>query len=379
MTATIQRVESTETVPTMCVAIELSLKQWRLAIAMGLGQAPIECTMPAGDAAAFQRHLLRAKERFGVTTTTKVASCYEAGRDGFWVARWLETAGVENVVVDSASIEVPRRKRRAKTDRVDARGLLRLLIRYRAGDRHVWRVVTVPSVETEDRRHLHRALEAWKADRTRVRNRIRGLLMTHGIGTGRSVPRDLTRLRTWDGHPLPASLRQRVEHEMEHVAFITKQIRGLEATQRAAVAATNDAVIRQVQQLKQLRGIALTSAWVFVMEGFGWRQFRNARQIGALSGLAPTPYQSGNSRLEQGIAKAGNRRWRTMAVEIAWNWLRFQRGSALTQWYLRRFAEGGPRAKRIGLIALARKLLVALWRYLQTGTVPAGATVRAAG
>lgn len=376
MATTIRTAESNESVPTLFVALELSAKQWRLAMAAGPGAAPSEGAVAPGDGPAFDRVLARAKGRCGLSADARVVSCYEAGRDGFWVARWLTARGIGNVVVDSASIEVPRRARRVKTDRIDARSLLRLLMRHHAGDRQVWRTVTVPSVETEDRRHLHRGLETLKADRTRLHNRLRGLLMTHGVQAGpRQVP-DLASVRTRAGEPLPPTLLHRLQQLLAHRAFLSQQIRQLEAMQRTALRAAPDRALRQVRQLQQLRGIGRSSAWLFVMEAFGWRDFRNARQIGALSGLAPTPYQSGTSRVEQGIAKSGNRRWRTMAVEIAWGWLRFQRASALSRWYERRFAAGGPRARRIGMVALARKLLVALWRYLQTGIPPAGAIVR---
>jgi transposase len=375
MATTTRIPQSTEEVPTLYVALELSSKTWHVAMASGLGEAPRERDVPARDRDAFQRELGRAKERFGLPPTARVMTCYEAGRDGFWIARWLQTLEIVNLVVDSASIEVPRR-RRAKTDKVDARSLLRLLMRYAAGDHAAWRVVAVPSVETEDRRHLHRALETLKGDRTRVSNRMRSLLTTQGIAIGRTLPRDLTKLRCWDGARLPASLQARLERELAHLALITAQLRSLEREQRAAVRERDDVAVRQVKQLQQLRGIAITSAWLFAVEAFSWRQFRNGREIGALSGLAPTPYQSGSSHREQGIGKSGNRRWRTMAIEIAWAWLRYQPSSDLSRWFERRFAHGGPRARRIGVAAVARKLLIALWRYLETGVPPAGAVLK---
>jgi len=376
MATTTRTPQFTEEIPTLYVALELSSKTWHLAMASGPGEAPRERDLPARDREAFQREIRRAKERFGLPPTARVMTCYEAGRDGFWIARWLQTLGVENLVVDSASIEVSRRHRRTKSDKVDARSLLRLLMRYAGGDRAAWRVVAVPSVETEDRRHVHRALETLKHDRTRITNRMRSLLATQGIAIGRTLPRDLTRLRCWDGAPLPASLQARLERELAHLALIAEQLRRLEREQRAAVRERDDVVVQQVKQLQQLRGIAITSAWLFAVEAFSWRQFRNGREIGALSGLAPTPYQSGSSHREQGIGKSGNRRWRTMAIEIAWAWLRYQPSSDLSRWFARRFAQGGPRARRIGVAAVARKLLIALWRYLQTGVPPAGAVLK---
>jgi transposase len=368
MAATTHTAQSTEGVPTLYVALELSAKTWHLAMASRPGEAPRERDVPARDRAAFERDIARAKERCGLPATARVLTCYEAGRDGFWIARWLQTLAIENVVVDSASIEVPRRGRRPKTDQVDSRSLLRLLMRYAAGDRAVWRVVTVPSGETEDQRHLHRALETLQHDRS--------LLMTQGIATGRAVPRDLTGLRCWDGAPLPAGLAVRLQRELAHLALIAEQIRSVEREQRAAVRERTDVVVRQVQQLQRLRGVAIKSAWLFAVEAFSWRQCRNGREIAALSGLAPTPYQSGSSHREQGIGKSGNRRWRAMAIEIAWSWLRHQPSSDLSRWFERRFAHGGPRARRIGVAAVARKLLIALWRYLETGVPPAGAVLK---
>jgi transposase len=377
MAATIHDVQSIEMGRTLFVAVELAAKRWHLAIASGPGDAPRECEIAPGDAVAWEREVARAKARFGLTPDAPVVSCYEAGRDGFWVARWLARAGVRNFVVDSSSIEVPRRGRHPKTDPVDSRSLLRLLMRYAAGERRAWRVVTVPTVETEDRRQLHRAQETLKHDRTRIRNRIGSLLATQGIRLSRTRrPADLRQLRAWDGAQLPPGLQRRLQREIVHLTLVTQQIRSLEAEQRAAVRDQRDEVVKRVAQLQQLRGIALPSAWVFVMEAFSWRRFRNGREIGALSGLAPTPYGSGTSRREQGIGKTGNRRWRTMAVEIAWGWLRYQRDSDLSRWYLKRFADAGPRARRIGVVALARKLLIALWRYLETGVPPSGARLK---
>jgi transposase len=376
MAATTHSRQSIEMGRTLFVAVELAAKRWHLALASGPGDAPRECDIAPGDAAAWQREIARANARFGLPPDAAVLSCYEAGRDGFWVARWLESQGVANLVVDSSSIEVPRRGRRPKTDPVDARSLLRLLMRYAAGERRVWRVVAVPSVETEDRRHLHRALETLKHDRTRIRNRIQGLLATQGVSMPRTLPGDLGGLRCWDGAELPLGLSRRLQRELAHLTLVTAQIRSLEAEQRAALRETRDPAVRLVRQLCTLRGVGVTSAWLFVMEAFSWRQFRTTRQIGALSGLAPTPYGSGKSRREQGIGKTGNRRWRTMAIEIAWGWLRYQPASDLSRWYAERFAGAGPRARRIGLVALARKLLIALWRYLETGVPPAGARLK---
>ena len=283
-------------------------------------------------------------------------------------------------MVDSASIEVNRRHRRAKTDRLDVQKLLMMLLRHAAGERKVWSIVRVPSVEEEDRRQLHRALATAKQDRTRVINRIKGLLASQGLVMphGGDFPQQLEHLRLWDGAPLPAGLRPRLDQEWEHVQALAQRITQLEAARRTVLQTAEDAVTQKVQQLLMLKGIGINSAWLFVMEFFGWRALRNRKEVGALSGLTPTPYASGNTAYEQGIAKAGNAHIRAMAIEMSWGWLRFQPQSALTQWYQQRFGHGSRRLRRIGIVALARKLLIALWRFIETGVVPDGAALKAA-
>jgi transposase len=307
----------------------------------------------------------------------RVCGCYEAGRDGFWVHRWLTYLGVENVVVDSSSIEVPRRARRAKTDRIDGRKLLAMLLRVGGGERGVWKVVHVPTEAAEDRRHLARALRAVKSDRTRVMNRIRSLLATQGVSVAGSLLRvDVTRVCRWDGQALLPGLHRRLARECEQLAQLTQQVRAGEVEQRAAVRRQQEGAAEQARRLRQLRGVGWNAAWLYASEIFSWRAIRNGRELGALAGLVAAPYQSGATRTTPGITKAGNRQWRAMAVELAWGWLRFQPTSALTQWYLARFHAGGPRARRIGIVALARKLLIALWRYVDHGVVPAGASLK---
>jgi transposase len=310
-----------------------------------------------------------------------VKSCYEAGREGFWLHRWLGGEGIDNRVVDAASIEVNRRLRRAKTDRMDATRLLVLLVRFWNGERRVWSVVRVPSVEEEDRRHLHRELLTMKRDRTRLANRIQGLLANQGLRVNWRKPlaKQLDALRSWDGSGLPKGLRARLDQERERLELVNRQIETLEAMRRERIRAEKtEPVVGQVHQLLTLQGVGSNSAWLYVMEFFAWRQFRNRREVGALAGLTPTPYQSGESHREQGIAKAGNRHVRAMAIEIAWGWLRFQPESGLTRWYQARFGHGSSRLRRIGIVALARKLLIALWRFLETGVVPEGAVLKPA-
>lgn len=378
-TAATRVAEYTSLAPVLHLAFELGQAKWKLGFTTGLGQRPRERTITARDLGALAQELGRAKARFGLPADVPVVSCYEAGREGFWLHRWLVSQWITSHVVDSASIEVNRRRRRAKSDRLDVGKLLLQLVRYRAGDTKAWRVVRVPTVAEEDQRQLHRELLTAKRDRTRVTNRMKGLLANQGlvVEVGVGFLAELAVVELWDGTALPPGLRARLEREWAKVALYTHQIRQLEG-ERAELLHTGTApAVALVRQLLRVRGIGVNSAWLYVMEFFGWRQFRNRREVGGLSGLTPTPYQSGESRREQGIAKAGNRYIRAMAIEIAWGWLRFQPESALSRWYEERFGQGSSRIRRIGIVALARRLLVELWRYLETGAVPEGAVLKA--
>jgi transposase len=361
------------------LAFELGNKEWKLGFTIGQGQSPRRRRIDAGDLAALRWEIGQAKKRFGLPEATPVLSCYEAGRDGFWLHRYLTASGVENLVVDSASIEVNRRAKRAKTDRLDVRKLLSMLIRYHSGEKKVWSVVHVPSVEAEDKRHLHRELGTLKVDRTRHTNRIKGLLAGQGVRMpvqGDFLER-LERVRLWDGSPLPPGLQSRLKREYVCWQFVDGHIQELEAERAEMLRTSRDPSVEQVRQLLRLRAIGENSAWLFVMEFFGWREFRNRREVGSLAGLTPTPYQSGDEMQEQGISKAGNRSIRAMVIEIAWAWLRYQPQSELSRWFLRRFAHGSKRVRKIGIVALARKLLIAFWRYLAFGEIPAGAQLKA--
>lgn len=360
------------------MAIELSQKEWKLGFTIGFGQQPRLRTIAARDLVTLAEEIHLAKTRFGLPEDTAVLSCYEAGRDGFWLHRYLLKEGITNLVVDSASIEVNRRKRRAKTDRMDVGKLLTMLMRYQQGEKKVWSIVHVPSPEEEDQRQLHRELLAVKAERTRHSNRIKGLLSSQGVVL--KVKADflaqLESVRLWDGSQLPQDLHARVLREYERLQLCTQHIRLLERSREEALQTANTPAMAQVRQLHQLKGIGLNSSWLYVMEFFSWRGFHDRREVGSLAGLTPTPYQSGESAREQGISKAGNRYIRAMAIELAWDWLRFQPESQLSRWYQERFANGNSRMRRIGIVALARRLLIALWQYLETGVVPAGARLK---
>jgi transposase len=361
------------------VAFELGSKKWKLGFTVGFGQKPRQRTVLAGDLARVKEEIDRAKERFGLSEGARVLSCYEAGRDGFWLHRYLVYLGVVNFVVDSSSIEVNRRARRAKTDKMDLGKLLLMLMRYAHGERRVWSVVRVPTVEQEDRRQLHRELSALRGERTRHINRIKGLLTSYGVrmAVGRGFLDRLEAERLWDGRPVPLGLKIRLRREYERLQMVDGQIEEVVAERAHALTTSRSPDVQKVRQLLDLRGIGPNSAWLYVMEFFGWREFRNRREVGALAGLVPTPYQSGDGAWEKGISKAGNRHIRSMAIEIAWDWLRYQPQSKLSRWYQQRFGHGGGRLRRIGIVALARKLLVDLWRYLEDGVIPEGAELKA--
>jgi transposase len=363
--------------PKLYLAFELGWTTWKLAFTTAMAQKPRLRTIPARDLDGLRREIHRAKQRFDLLDDTPVVSCYEAGRDGFWLHRYLDKESVHNSVVDAASIEVNRRARRAKSDRLDVAKLLTMLIRYHGGEHKLWSVVRVPSPDDEDRRQPHRELIAVKNERTEHSNRIKGLLANLGLDVlvDEQLPKRLGLLRQWDGTPVPTELTARILREFERWTLADRQARDLENAQRRAFRDDETADVEKLRLLLDLKAIGPMSATVFVREFFGWRQITNRRELASLAGLCPTPYASGDSQREQGISKAGNRRLRWMAVEIAWGWLRWQPASALSVWYQRRFGSGNARARKVGIVALARKLLIALWRYLDQGEVPEGAEI----
>src|SRR6202521_1271316 len=367
------------------MAFELSEKNWKLSLGDG-ARGPSRYTVSAGDTAALLECIAKAKTRCELAPEARVGSCYEAGRDGFWLHRWLIAHDIDNIVVDSASIEVNRRARRAKTDRLDADKLLAMLLRYAGGGRRrwsggggarrVWSVVRVPTAEEEDARRAHRELGRLGGERTAHINRIRALLVLNNLRV-KYVGGRLWQ-RWWTGHAqeLAPRVRAEIERESERLFLVKKQMTTIEAAQGQAVAAGTEP---QVTGLAQLRGIGMNSGWVLAKELFGWRRFRNRREVAGCLGLTPSPYDSGERQTEQRISNAGNRRARTLLVELAWSWLRYQPQSELSKWFNRRFAGGGKRMRRIGIVALARRLAIALWRYLEDGLIPQGAQLKPIG
>jgi len=373
-----RKMEPTTAVPILHLAFELGANEWKLGFSTGPGHPPRVRKIQAGNLPGLKKEVEQAKRRLGVGAACRVVSCYEAGRDGFWLHRYLLACGIENHVVDSSSIEVSRRKRRRKSDKLDLKSLLRLLGRHVGGEEGVWSVINVPSLEAEDRRQLHREIATLTEERTERTNRIKSLLATQGLRfelTGDFAER-LQGVRLWDGSPLPSELRGRLEREWVRRERVAEEIEALEAERRQRLRTVmDDSALEQVRALLTLRGIGIKSSWLFVMEFFSWRKFRNQKEVGSLAGLAPTPNQSSEEDQSPGIEKAGNVWVRQMATEIAWSWVRNQPDSEITRWFERRFAQAGKRGRRRGITAVARKVLVALWRYLEDGVIPEGAVV----
>ena len=369
---------------TLYVAFELSKSKWLIGLLVS-GESKLSRHVVAGGDTAAVWQLIskkRAQAEKKLGRPVRVVSCYEAGFDGFWLDRWLAEQGIENRVLDPSSIEMPRRARQAKTDRLDLERLMRVLIRHEGGEPRVCSVVHPPSPEQEDDRRLTRERERLIGERTAHGNRIKGLL--HGQGVRDVEPRrkdfreQLARARTGDGRALPAKLVAEIVREHARLMLIAGQLAEVEGLMKAErEAAVPDSRARQVNQILDLKGFGPVGGETLANEVF-WRDFRNRREVGAYFGLVGTPFDSGQSSREQGISKSGNSRARTLAIELAWGWLRYQPDSALSRWFKQRVGEQKGLVKRIAIVALARKLMVALWRYLTQGVVPENAIVRAA-
>lgn len=356
------------------VAFELSAKQWKLAMTSGLGVAPGLRTVRAGDWRGVDAALRWGRSRLALPADGPTRSCYEAGRDGFWIHRALVARGIANRVVDSSSIEVKRRARRLKTDRLDALKLVMMLVRVCVGERRVWNEVRVPSDAVEAARHVSRERQGLVAERTRVRNQMRSWLVTAGTTLpARWGEAWWTGVRDWQGQRLSPPLQARLARAQARLQVLAAQIAAIDAEQRTALQTAPAAV----QRLRQLKGVAVTSISILLDEGLLWREFANRRQLGGLLGFAPSRAQSGAVSRDQGISRAGNDRLQAVMMQLAWSWVRWQPQSALAQWYARRFGEG-VRARKIGIVAVARKLFIALWRWATQGIVPAGAILKAA-
>ena len=373
------QLNNTTNSPILYMAMELSASKWKLCFGVVTDNRKRLRNIEAGNITSLENEIALAKEKFHLNSTATVVSCYEAGRDGFWIHRYLKRQGYINYMVDSSSIEVSRKKRKRKTDRLDAQSLLRLLIRYHEGEKEVWIVCHVPSEAEEDNRRINRERERLLKEKSAHSNRIKSLLILHGIQlkslTGFSEA--LKHYHVFDGQPLPAELVLELSREYERYRLVSEQLRVLQRNMLAELKTGTDRGAEISRRLYQLRGLGLIASWLFSHEFFAWRHFNNRRQVGSCAGLTPTPYNSGDSEVEQGISKDGSKRIRGLAIEIAWLWLRYQGQSKLSRWYAERFASGGKRMRRIGIVALARKLLVALWKFVEFGEIPEGAVLKA--
>jgi transposase len=365
----------TTTTRTLHVALELGCDKWVLASATQAAEKPRFRTVAARNLAAFNEEIAKAKARFGLPADAPVCTCYEAGRDGFWLHRALTKIGITNVVVDASSIEVNRRQKQIKSDPVDAAKLVNMLCRYHAGERKVWSVVNVPSVQDEDGRQLHRGMKDVQRQKTECSNRIKGLLASQGLtaAVDAKFRATLSTLRDWADQAVPAGMQTRLLQEYAVWETLHRQERDAANEQERQLRESQDRRQEQMRRLMGLKAVGARTAWILVMELFSWRAIKNGKELGALVGLTPVPYDSGKSKREQGISKAGNKHVRSLMVEAAWLWLRWQPKSALSQWYERRFGPGNKRARKVGIVALARKLLIALWRLVDHGELPEGA------
>jgi len=367
------------------VSLELSRSTWLVtSLSPGKGERMSRHSVTAGDMAGLLALFaeLRRKAEVRMGQSYPIITLQEAGLDGFWLHRVLQQNGIESHVVDPASIAMPRRRRRAKTDRIDGETLLRTLLAYKRGEPRVCALVVAPSPEEEDRRRLCRERATLIAERITHVNRIKGLLFAQGISDYAPLRRErrarLETLRTGDGRELPSHLRTQIGRELDRIELLLEQIEAVETERDGLLAAarkpaSEEAAPDAVTMLLALKGMGANFAAVLWSEAF-YRQFANRRQVAAYAGLAATPWQSGGIRHEQGVSKAGNPRLRTTMIQLAWLWIRHQPQSALTRW----FKERSPQGRKRAIVALARKLLVALWKYVTQGVVIEGAVMKPA-
>ena len=336
-----------------------------------------------GDFAGLMQRFaqLQEKARRRTGQSFRIIVVQEAGLDGFWIHRALQNEGIESHVVDAASIATSRRRRRAKTDKIDGETLVRVLLAYKRGEPRVCAMVKVPTPGEEDRRHLCRERNALTAERVRHVNRIKGFLFSQGVSGYQPLRRDrrqrLEELQTGDGRAFPQHLKALVNRELDRLELLLEQIKTVEAARDALLAAEQTAKPAPAAMLLDIRGIGPEFAAILWSEGL-FRHFENRRQIAAYAGLAPTPWQSGAVDREQGVSKAGNPRLRTTLIQLAWLWLRNQPRSALSVWFHERVSRNGGRLRKTTIVALARKLLVALWKYVTAGVVIEGVTMKVA-
>lgn len=380
MTDTTRSRESRVSDMTLYLACELGSTTWVLAFTIASTQRRRLRRIAAGDLDALSREIATAKRRFGLSRDVPVQSCYEAGRDGFWLHRWFDGAGITNLVVDSSSIEVNRRARRAKTIASTRASCWACCCGGLAasGASGVWCMYRRRRPKRSDSSRVRSRL--CSRIRTRVRNRIKALMATQGIRIAltRHFIQDLVSARTGDGRPVAQAWRARLTRDWAQLQTIDARMRSLAAERAAYIAQSKDRVAEIARRLCTVRRVADVSATVFSAELFATREFQNGRQLSALVGLVPVPYGSDQRVQDQGISKAGRAEVRRLALQLPWGWLRWQPTSALTQWFRARFEAAGGRSRRVGSVAPARKLVVALWRYVTHGVLPEGAILKPA-
>jgi transposase len=366
------------------VSMELSRKTWLItSLSPGAGEKMSKHAVEAGNIAGLLARFAQLREKARARTGREypIITIQEAGLDGFWIHRALQSEGIESWVVDAASILTSRRRRRAKTDRIDGETLVRTLLAYKRGEPRVCSMVKAPTPEEEDRRRICRERKTLTAERVEHVNRIKGLLFAQGVGDYEPLRRNrrarLDELKTGDGRPLPANLKAQISRELDRLEITLAQVKTVEAERDALFEPTGEQAPTPATMVAQLKGIGPEFAAVLWSEGL-FRQFDNRRQLAAYAGLAPTPWQSGSVRHEQGVSKSGNPRLRTTMVQVAWLWLRHQPDSALSLWFHERVKRNGGRLKKTTIVALARKLLVALWKYASHGVVIEGAVTKGA-
>jgi transposase len=374
---------TTDTRDICCAALELSKTSWVCAFSPPGDCNVIVHKIKAGDVDRLSAFLDTSKARMErqLGRSLQIILCYEVGYDGFWLARLLIARGLRTIVFDPASFLMPRRGRRAKTDRLDAEGMTRTLRAWLAGDREVARDVQIPTVEQEDAKRIERERKYLVQERTSIIGRIKGLLALHGIwlsskGISKGLRERLDTMRTGDGRPLAPFLRRDIERMLRRYEFVSQQISDVVADRKEALAEGCFPHADKVRHLATLDAVGETTATVLVAEVYH-RSFETRRHLASFVGLAPSPYSSGDTDRDRGISKAGTKLARQTLVELAWFWLRYQSKSQLSLWWHHRFGDKGMRGRKVGIVALARKLAIALWRFLEHGVIPEGATLKA--
>jgi transposase len=375
------------------VSLELSRSTWLVtSISPGGGDKMSKHGVTAGNTAGLLARFseLRRKAEARTGKLYPIVTIQEAGLDGFWIHRVLEREGIESHVVDAASIAVSRRRRRAKTDKIDGEALVRALLAFKRGEPRVCSMVRAPTPEEEDRRRIGRERKELIRERVQHVNRIKGLLFSQGVGDYKPLRRDRRRaleaLRTGDGRELGAHLKAQIGRELDRLERVIEHIEAVETerdamlgqTVAAEAARTASTTPAPLQMLLKLKSVGPEFAAVLWTEGLS-RSFANRRQVAAYAGLAPTPWQSGSIDHEQGVSKAGNPRLRTTMIQLAWLWLRNQPQSELSRWFQKRLESAGRGIRKTMIVALARKLLVALWKYVTAGVVIEGAVMKTVG